>query len=149
MNIPSIDDILTYSIYTDGSANLNVSAGYGVVICDYTNKILLEHSGTLSNNFTAPHAELVGVMEALKLVQSFNPKIVKVFCDSEFVVKTINLWGPTRKNWSKYAYSQEFISILAYIKGKNITFIHIPGHKNIGYNELADTLAKRGNIKID
>lgn len=149
MNIPSLDDLLTYSLWTDGSCNLNVSAGYGIVIADYQNNIISQSSGTIKNHFTAPHAELVAVVEGIKLLLSIvkNP-IIKVYSDSEFVVKTMNLWGPTRKSWSGKAHADLFIPLLEFAKNTNITFTHVPGHKGIGFNELADQLAKKGNIKI-
>ena len=156
MNIPSLDDLFpkpVYDIYTDGSANLNISAGYGIVIL-HNNKIIYELSGTVTHHFTAPHAELTAIIEALKFMAQFTQAtpIINVYSDSTFCTKTINEWGPNRKNWSTAAHADKFIPLLAYInnyrKVSQITFTHVKGHSGNPYNERADKLAKKGNFLL-
>lgn len=153
MNIPSLDDLFpkpVYDIYTDGSANLHKSAGYGIVIL-HNNKIIHEISGTVKDHFTAPNAELTAVIEALNFMTQFTQAtpIINVYSDSTFVTSTLNTWGPNRKNWSTAAHADKFIPLLAYInnyrKVSQITFTHVKGHSGNPYNERADKLAKKGN----
>lgn len=158
MDILSIDDFLAkqqiYEIWTDGSANLNVSAGFGYVIT-HNDKIINQGYGTVSDHFTAPHAELIAIMEAfkacMKLINGIFP-IINVYSDNEYCVKTINIWGPTRKDWSKSAHTEKWLTLLKFIndyrKYSPITVKHVRGHSGLRYNELADKLAKQGNIKL-
>ncbi len=148
-----------YDIWTDGSANLGKTAGYGIVIVDpVIDTIITQQSGTITGGkCSAPQAELTGIIEGLRLVfqlsgtliqQGIQLPILRLYSDSEFCIKTINEWGPkrTQKQWEGKAYAEQFLDLFQFIDGwrkaSSLTFIHVRGHKGLKYNELADRLAQ-------
>ena len=140
-----------YSIYTDGSAILNESAGYGFVILSEKEEILYQGCGKITTlPLTAQHAEVLAAYYAIQKIHELFPNDITniditLYSDSLFMVKTMTEWGPKRKNWTGKAYANYFIPLLNWVKfQKRINFIHIPGHQGIKYNEMADSLAKSG-----
>jgi len=140
-----------YYIYTDGSAILNKSAGYGFVILNDQQKIVYQGYGKITAlPLTNQHAEVLAVYFALQKIhellgENLMNTDIMVYSDSMFTVNTMIEWGPKRKNWTGKAYSQYFIPMLNWVSVQGKTnFQHIFGHSGITYNELADKLAKQG-----
>jgi len=76
-------------VYTDGASRGNPGpAAYGFVFVK-DNGIIFEDSGTLGKT-TNNTAEYYAILSALKKAQEFTREAVKVWSDSELVIKQIN-----------------------------------------------------------
>ena len=148
-------------VYTDGSykkKNNKIYCGYGIYfpngeIKNKSKKFELE---PITNN----RAELYAILHTLKLCFNYNKinkiSILTIYSDSEYSVKTINIWY---NNWLKNGkdYKNEDIinEIMNYINNKcnfEIKIMHINSHTKINdihhkNNEMADLLAKNGSLK--
>ncbi|CAH6418743.1 Ribonuclease H [uncultured virus] len=145
-----------YEVWTDGSADLNKAAGYAWVIVK--DGCLLKEGGgkILVGDMTAPQAELFGTIEGSRAIYTYFVEELKCplqdftsHCDNEMVMKTINLWGPKRttSDWKDKAYAAEFINLLAFVEGyrqyAKATYVHVPGHAGLKWNEYVDKLSRR------
>jgi ribonuclease H-related protein len=142
-------DTVNLSLFTDGSAILNKSAGYGFVIVK-NNQILEQSYGKVTDPpFTSVKAEVVGMyMGVLAISEKYNDgSFLNIYCDNIMVVKTLTEWGQTRTNWTDKAYTEYLKPLCVWCAAygfDKLNIKHIPGHSGIYYNELADTLAKQG-----
>lgn len=159
-----------YEIWTDGSVELNQSASYAYIIQKDGKTIAQGGSKITEPPYTAPRAELLGVIEGVRALYKYvrqqreremlretstSHVIDKLpdftlYCDNSFVMNTINDWGPKRKtakDWEGYAYADKFINLLTFIKQwreqAQATFEWIRGHSGIKMNEEVDQLAKQ------
>jgi ribonuclease HI len=77
-------------LYTDGGSRQNPGPGsIGIVIYDGSNRLLYEFSeciGHCTNN----QAEYKALIKGLDLAARYTRREVKVFCDSELVMKQMN-----------------------------------------------------------
>lgn len=139
-------------IWTDGSASLGKKATFAYVLVRNDN-VIREGCGRVTKPpYTAPQAEVAGVMAGIKATldlvkeeKKYSP--VHLYCDSEFLVKTLNEWGPKRKphQWQGKAYSEEFQGMLKVIEEyrKHASFLitHVRSHQGNKYNEMVDKMA--------
>ncbi|HLB59185.1 MAG TPA: ribonuclease HI family protein [Bdellovibrionota bacterium] len=129
-------EIPELSLYTDGASRGNPGeGGAGVVLVDHNGRevtTLSRYLGLVTNNAAEYHALLLGLKEA----QSLHTRRLKVFMDSELVVKQLK--GEYKIKNSNllplYDLAQEAISYF-----ESVEFFHIPREKNY----RADTLANR------
>lgn len=139
-------------VYTDGACDPNPGpGGYGVVlIYGKSQKEISAGYRLTTNNRMELMASIVG-LEALK-----EPCRVKLFSDSEYLVKAIKLNWITRwkkKNWNKVKNPDLWKRLLKQTDRHEVEFIWVKGHAGIAYNERCDALAlqasKSKNLAID
>lgn len=124
-------------IYTDGASRGNPGdAGIGIVVYneDKTKiiKELYEYIGKTTNNV----AEYTALLKGLKAVETLKPKAIKIFLDSELIVKQINGEYKVRNEGLRPIYED-----VRKLLGKfNYTIEHIPREQN----KKADELANKG-----
>ena len=127
---------MSIEIYTDGAARGNPGpAGIGVILRN-DEKILLEVSdyiGETTNNIAEYTALIRGLEEAIDM----DEKSVRVFCDSELIVKQIN--GEYRVKNEGLAPLYNNVKALIH-KFKKIEIFYISRENN----KEADKLANRG-----
>lgn len=143
---------MEWQFWTDGSASLGKKAGWAYVLV-VDGKVAQELSGKIRDPpFTAPQAEVTAVLAALNVLRDYAERHryppVKIFSDSEFVVKTLMEWGPKRSaaEWRRKSYADLFIPMLEFIQAyrqhASLEIYHIPGHSGYVHNERADKLAR-------
>lgn len=129
------------AVFTDGSANYKDKSGgwawIAVDALDGIKKASGHHGDTTVNQM-----ELTAPSEGLEyLHDAYGPLDVIVYSDSEYVVK-----GATDRQ-RKRRVNQEFWKRLdaAVDSHKYVEFIHVKGHSDQLFNEMADELA--GNAR--
>jgi viroplasmin and RNaseH domain-containing protein len=133
-----------YEVWTDGSALLGISAGFGFVIVK-SGKIIKEGGGKINvKPFTAPQAEICAIVEGLRALYELVGQTLPPFTlysDNEYTIKTINGINKGKK------YAEEFANILEFVsrwrKTSTVKFVHVSGHSGLIYNERCDVLAKQ------
>lgn len=145
-------------LWTDGGANLHVSASFGIVLVHFKgDKVIkvVEDNGRLNEApFTAPHAELTGCNEGIRLLHNYLEKLgrvvpVRYCCDATFVTNSLTIWGESRGTnickWTAKEYGLKLLElykwILEYRTLAEFEVIHVKAHSGIKYNERADQLA--------
>ena len=153
-------------IYTDGSLvrkNNLIYCGYGIY---FPNKEYKQISRKFTHKpITNNRAELYAIYKSLVLSNNINLKrinnrqeeikIVNIYSDSEYAVKTFNIWLPKWKiNKKKYLNSDIIDEIDYYFQSSSfkINLIHIRAHtgKNDTHsinNSIVDSLAKKGAFR--
>ena len=130
-------------IYTDGACSFNHlrenKGGYGAIIFKPGEEFLRLNGGY--RNTTNNRMELKAVIEALKRVSPLVP--VKVYSDSQYVVKGITEWLPSWIAKGKIVKNGDLWTELYLIVRtfQNIEFMHVKGHNGNPYNIEADRLA--------
>ncbi len=142
-----------YQIWTDGSATFEKAAGYGFVIVK-DGKVVREGGGkVVAPPFSAHQAEIQAVQAALYVFESeIVPRGTKpsfIICsDSEFVVKSINEWGPRRNAaaWVGKSYASELQMFIGYLnawqKVSPCAIKHVSRDAGLEHNVSADKIAK-------
>ena len=133
-------------IYTDGSFNNKNGTGYGFLICDSKNNIIVESYGHLSDEKFISHrnvyGEIIGCMRAINFcIKHTDCKKFKIFAD----YKGVECWA--NETWKRN--KELTINYNNYIKnvrnsGYDINILHVDGHSGVDGNERADELAKLG-----
>lgn len=135
-------------IYADGSSTGKVGeGGWGFVALDQDEKVI--HSGSGGDTITTNNRmELLGVIEGLIWAQkAYSNQPVKVFSDSQYVVKGITEWYPKweiKMQKGKQIKNQDLWIMLKSLVDlfTDLEFQWVRGHSNIEYNEICDKLAK-------
>ena len=154
------------NVYTDGSLirkGTDIYCGYGIYFSDneYKNISRKFTHKPITNN----RAELYAILKSIIICNIINLKrkkdnqkvikLVNIYSDSEYSVKTFNLW---LSNWKKtnkdYLNSDIINEIDDHIQNSpfKIKFIHIKAHtgKNDIHsinNKIVDELAKKGALR--
>lgn len=131
------------TIYVDGAARGNPGhAGIGILILSEGGKILKSmgrYLGKTTNNV----AEYQALIAALKEAKTIGVSTIKVFADSELMVKQVKGEYKIKSEGLKPLY-KEAITLLMGFKGYDI--IHIDREKNFEADRLAnqaiDTMAR-------
>lgn len=123
-------------LYTDGGAFKNPGpAGAGGVLLDENKKEVETYSvplGTATNNEAEYTALIIGLQRALK----HQPEEIKVFLDSELLVRQLTGKYKVKNSRLKPLFAQ----VLKFTNSfSNITFHHIPRQEN----KKADWLVKK------
>ena len=138
-------------IYTDGSAigngRTDATGGYGVFFGrkDLNNISAQVIAPKVTNNI----AELMAIIEALKVISTLKDKEVVIHYDSDYAASVITGKKNAAKNLELV---DEGKKLLASIQNKHVRFEHVYSHTgaptlhSIG-NDIADCLAKRMDLK--
>jgi ribonuclease HI len=143
---------MSIDIYTDGSFKKNgkkVYCGYGI---HFPNKEYKDIGRKFTHNpITNNRAELYAILKTLTICNMINEKTkinnINIYSDSEYSVKTINVWY---KGWlkskKKYLNPDIIDEIILLIEKSpfKTKIIHVSAHVGIEGNEKADFLAKKG-----
>ncbi len=133
-------------IYTDGACSGNPGPGgyAAIIIGENTRKEICGYKKNTTNN----RMELMAVIEGLKAIGKGSK--VKVFSDSNYVIKGITNWINNWKNnnWKtsskKSVKNKELWIELDKLKNEyDAEFLKVKGHAGNEYNEKADSLAKK------
>lgn len=139
-------------IFSDGACSPNPGkSGTGIAVYQQAKLTELWY-GLYDANGTNNTAELLGILESLKMAKLYlaQQKSVEILSDSKYSIDSITQWaaGWQRRGWKK-ANGEEIKNpdiIKAcyelYLSIKNqITITYVKGHANIEGNELADRMA--------
>lgn len=128
-------------VYTDGASRGNPGpAGFGIVICDESGKIVKKY-GEFIGNATNNIAEYRALIKALELASSFPVSEIKCFSDSELMVRQLN--GEYRVKNEKLG--ELFLQVREKEKRfEKINYFHMPREEDL--IKRADKLA---NLAID
>ncbi|MFN4131796.1 MAG: ribonuclease HI [Caldimicrobium sp.] len=137
-------------IYTDGCSLGNPGpGGYAVLIKNLGKDVLLSGSFSYTTN---NRMELLAVIKALSYFK--EPKKIKIYTDSEYVVKGVAEWLP---KWKVNGYKNSegkpiknrdlWEELENWLKFHEVVFIKIPAHKGHPENEKVDKIAKKEAMK--
>lgn len=123
--------------FTDGSGTtFDKPAGIGVFAmhADFTD-FVAENIGPGTNN----RAELAAIWRALRDGSHVEKELV-IYSDSEYAI------GSCTKNWTPKANANLIRDIREdlSLRKQPVTFHHVPGHRDVEGNEIADKLANIG-----
>ena len=153
----------TINVYTDGSlirkGNL-VLCGYGIFFSAGEHKSLSKEytHEPITNN----RAELYAILKTIHICVKLNDnnnntlRVLNIYSDSEYSIKTFNIWLSNWKKTNKEYLNKDIIdSIDYYIENVlfKINFIHVRAHtgkKDVHSinNNIADKLARDGALKL-
>ena len=157
----------TLEIYTDGSLvkkDGNIYCGYGIYFPNQEYKSISRQftHEPITNN----RAELYSILKSLVIsniinlerIKNSEPeiKVVKIYSDSEYCVKTFNTWLPKWKINKKEYKNPDIIGeidTLLDIAPFKVIFTHIRAHTGKNdiqsiSNDIVDKLAKKGAYRI-
>ena len=134
------------SIYTDGACSGNPGkGGWGVVILDNNNEILLNGGDQLTTN---NKMELTAAIKALEYYELKNDLII--YTDSKYLKDGIESWI---NNWKENGWKTSAKKIVKnkelwmkldnLINKHNVNWKWVKGHSGLELNEKADKLARK------
>lgn len=132
-------------IYTDGCSLGNPGpGGYAALIKDGNREIILTGGEPYTTN---NRMELLSVIKALAFFK--EPQRIKLFTDSEYVLKGATLWLP---NWIKRGFKNSqgesvknkdlWLQLLELLNYHRVEFVKVVAHSGHTENERVDKLAK-------
>ena len=136
-------------IYTDGSCNNKTKdkGGYGIVIKN-GNEVKKLWNGSFVQS-TSSRMEIMAVLSAINYLQGCDDDVI-IYCDNQYVVNTFEkdwLWKWEREGFQGRKNADLWEKVIHFYKklNCNINFRWVKGHDGNRYNELADSLAKKGS----
>lgn len=147
------DEFIT--VFTDGASSCNgqdeAKAGIGVYWGPGNE---LNTSAKLPGRQTNNRAEIHAAVHALRQARQLGIKNVRLYSDSQFVIKGITEWIEKWKqndwmssNGKPVINKEDFIVLDEARQGLNVDWCHVKGHDNNPGNVEADKLAVAGCIK--
>ncbi len=153
-------------VYTDGSLikkDNKIYCGYGIYFPNHEYKSISRRftHEPITNN----RAELYAILKTLILCNIINMnriknnqeqiKLVKIYSDSEYSIKTFNIWLEQWKKKSKKYLNADIIdeiNVLLQTIPYKVMFIHVRAHTNGSdphsiANDIVDKLAKNGAMR--
>lgn len=140
-------------VYTDGSCENNgkftAAAGLGVY---FGINHILNTSNPVTGRPTNNSGEIQAAIQAIELAEMYQIKKLKIFTDSQFLIKASCIWMENwkKKDW-KLSSGKSVVNVkdfkrLDELLNKDIVvkWCYIPGHKGFHGNEEADKLARIG-----
>ena len=141
-----------YVCYTDGSAELNESAGIGVVFgpsLEISRRLMLPPE-LLTNQV----AELEAIACAMTTAIERGMPALTIRTDSMYAVNGVTTWihGWIAREWKTASGKpvknrEQWERIAALTQQIDVRFEHVPGHRGVVGNERADVLASRGRTQ--
>lgn len=135
--------------YTDGACAGNPGPGGFGVVCIYKNALKYQYSER-DNDTTNNRMELKAVLHTLKLAKEYPNYDFTIYCDSAYVVQSVNSWIYSWACNGWYNSKKKQIENIDLMK-EIYTYIQFPmsnfhlqkvkGHSGLVGNELADRLA--------
>lgn len=135
------------TIYTDGSSRGNPGpGGWGGIIANDNQVVEI---GGREEHTTNNRMELVAAIRSLEFaVNDLEPSEIKIYTDSEYVMKGITLWikGWQKKGWKtagkKPVLNQDlWQELLAATEDQVIEWQYVAGHAGVAANERCDEIA--------
>ena len=151
--------LLTYDIYTDGSAKGNqyTHARGGWAYCILHDGNMIRHDSGFVADTTNQRMELQAVIEALKACEAlWNPNYeYHLYSDSAYLINCYEQkWY---ENWEKNGWvttarkpvsnSELWAEIIPYFRRKSFFFHKVKGHEDDYYNNYVDELAQKAADK--
>lgn len=123
------------TVYTDGGSRGNPGkSACGIVIFDMNDK-LFKMDGMYLGVKTNNQAEYLGLIEALKMMQTISCDYVKCYLDSELIVKQLTgVYKIKNENIKKYKHTIDQLVQ----KFKKIEYLHIRREKNTFADKLVN-----------
>ena len=141
-----------FNIYCDGGCSGNPGpGGYGMVVMNDNNDIVIEKFSDYSNMTTNNIEELKGLIRSLEYCQMHPQDKFIIWVDSAYAIGCIVTWAPgwENNNWTRPK-GKEIKNLDLVKKGyylysilQNCEIRKIKGHSGIIGNELADKLTKK------
>lgn len=130
-----------YKIYTDGSGiNKRKIGAYAFLIHNDKNEIIYTSSDFVENT-TTNRMEMMGVLEALRYLNSIDfVGDIEIISDSQYVIYSITKKWNKEKNvdlWKELSYNHKLFKS----RNNNIVYNWIKGHNGQIYNEMVDQMA--------
>lgn len=125
-------------IYTDGSTTEHSSAAAFTIPSQK-----LQWSGKLYRGTTSTHAELVAILQALRLLRTQQPANLVILTDSKASLIILEDQHHSQPSACKI---RRLVTEMTR-KGSAITFQWIPAHVGLKYNEEADRLARQAHTQ--
>ena len=121
-------------IYCDGAYSSNRKmGGWAIVVLEDGIKIDSDFYPIVGG--TNNTAEIQAAIEACKWANCYNHTELIIYSDSMYVI------GAASKGWKRNKNIELLTQLDESMKGLNITWVHVKGHKGNKYNELCDALA--------
>jgi len=135
-----MNDIVT--IYTDGACHKNPGPGGWGVVLKYNDIEKQLYGGDIDT--TNNRMELIAAIRALQSLK--RPCNVKLYSDSQYVIKGMSEWITNwkNKNWKDIKNTDLWQELDGISAQHSIEWIWVKGHNGDFYNELADKLANDG-----
>ena len=152
------------NIYIDGSARNNgkenSKGGYGIVIFDESNKIIIDAYCQFFDNVTNNQMELTAFLKTFELLDTkYKNQQATIYSDSAYCINILTSWI---HSWSKNGWKTSknqpiknpdlILSLYKYYTKdffiSQINFVKVEGHNGILGNELADALAQNNSLKL-
>lgn len=140
-------------IYTDGACSGNPGPGGWAAILLFDEEQQAISGGEIHT--TNNQMELKAVVEALQLLRSLGYSKAVVYCDSAYVVNSV------QNEWMKKWYANGWKTIsgedvknkdlwlrLKKVLTNDVTFVKVKGHSGDKNNEKADALARKEVLKL-
>src|SRR5580658_7338725 len=121
-------------VYTDGACSGNPGpAGAGMVVITPGGQVHegYEYLGSATNNV----AEITGVLRGVLAVPK-TAEGVAIYTDSKYAIGVLSLGWKAKANAELVHRTREALA------GRNVRFVHVPGHAGVPMNERADELAR-------
>lgn len=147
------------TVFTDGACwnngKANAKAGYGVFVPKQESHFEVKISEKLIEQPTNQRAELVAILEAIKLLKETKCSIL-IYTDSMYSINCLTKWC---KNWIKNDWknsnkeevkNQDLIKeTLELTEGCFVEFIHINSHTKPPPKETQEHFVWKGNFVAD
>ncbi len=128
-----------YTAFIDGASSGNPGhSGIGIVIYNGKDELLTEskYIGETTNNV----AEYTALTHLLDLCQKYNIKKIRIYSDSELLVKQLSgEYKVKNENLKKFMFS-----IFRHKSKINFTVDHVPRERNKEADKLAKAACKKG-----
>ena len=151
---------MNIKIYTDGSLTKRqnkIYCGYAVY---FPNEEIKNSSNVfkiepITNNRAELYAIYISIKKCYQLHKTTLIKNIYIYSDSEYSVKTINVWYATWIKKNKLYLNKDIIDKIINLKNKcdfNVHLIHIHSHTGLNdehtkNNDIVDKMAKKACLK--